>query len=915
MALVTDPAFLIYQLRISFLRTNDQTAERIITFDDLAMPNAVPAAAAAAAAATRPRRRNTSASELRHHVAVQSTVNPYIVACGYFPETDAVGSPDVRYSGGYVRPQRDMARPAERAVVGRNTNRNAKVAPTREGHEEVVGLGVVPRHAELLGEPEYEPPTRRSIDTVRRRPSPELRDDAGSLSDGDGRRSLDAMVRRGSTIRLQRSRHKGSARDAIALADFDFSTILEESSQETRYLDSVAEKPVSEPPRIRVQASPAERPRRLRKNPSNIELRKRPDVKPPLMPIREGGLKRSATLPTRRANDAKQPQAKWAGNNMRAVQAERPQDTWDASDDDEPSRRGVATKTWYGPRTAARPISLFPPVGNARPMPPPMPLMFGDGDSDDDIDLEGDDGSSKTPAMMAPGGLRGLHASPHTGARSRSGSTGRFDHARQHWPPPKLLAADLLAAEPAQRPRGRSDPEARSWSTDALVPAGASPEVRPRTGSLLVSASRPASTGVFVPTPAPAASGLAALLARGGEVRANPFAEEYGGGGTLELTVFVFGGGPQASELAVRVRPGATVEQAIGHTLYQYVDERRDPVLAPDAQDVVAWALRIAEDGAVDDDFPALDRTRPVAKFAFDQFALCRATPEQERQNEALRVRQGRPPRMARPPSVVVAPTKPTPSRSSDSPRPLLFQLATRSHEPAAVLQLSRVAAASTAGMFVGNAVYAGLPALPAEPPQPSQPRLLKVHVLGEPSSAEALRTTTVNAGGDLPVAQVLSHVCRKWAFSEDDFVLGILDAPGLPALPPDMLVAQIPESAELCLYRADAAPPSLDSLARAREPPQQPPTLYRIFPVVRRAQMFARHERSLVIDGEFVTLMPAGHRTDASKTLTVHVSNITCRRNQRSPRKLKLLINRPTATGDKSLDLEAESEDDALQI
>ncbi|KAJ1943157.1 hypothetical protein FBU59_002997, partial [Linderina macrospora] len=398
------------------------------------------------------RRRNTSASELRHHVAVQATVNPYIVACGYYPETDTVGSPDVQYTGGYaysrpaVRKEIGAAAPPsarypDRAVVGRNTNRNAKVAPTREGTEEVVGLGVVPRHADLLAgsAADYEPPTRRSIDTVRRRPSPVLRsEDVGSLSDGDGgRRSLDAMVQRGpNTIRLQRAggsagRRKGSARDAMALVDFDFSTIAEESSQEVRYLDSVVagetgeRKPASEPPKIRVQASPAELPaepvrrvRGLRKNPSNMELRARQAegaVKIPLKPIREGGLKRSATLPTRRAasgsgsggtgsgtgggggnSDRPQiplvaPQGRWAAGNLRILDGataaatpvetgERPQDTWDRDSDDELAshgRRGMATKTWYGPRTAARPISLFPPVGNARPMPPPLPLMFG----------------------------------------------------------------------------------------------------------------------------------------------------------------------------------------------------------------------------------------------------------------------------------------------------------------------------------------------------------------------------------------------------------------------------------------------------------------------------------------------------------------------------------------------------------
>ncbi|KAJ1959793.1 Component of a membrane-bound complex containing the Tor2p kinase [Dipsacomyces acuminosporus] len=854
-----------------------------------------------------------------------------------------------------------------------------------------------------------------------------------------------------------------------------------------------------------------------RSNSGNIELRaKRSEAsfKIPLGPLREdrsagsSSLKRSATMPARRhgVNDSSNgsggigssgsnapdraagQRSKWAGGNLHGVSSTKafalkqagrgdayapgwvggaPENSWDHSDGDDDSsavpasRRGGGTQTWYVPRSGIRPISMFPMPGAGAVQAPPMPVVFGAGDSDDDIDLEGDEGSSKTPALIGLGFGRGLRphlASPNPSIRSRASSLGKSldkRHAGRLQLSTSVNAVASLANVPVpllpgpsavsnarydhliqdthgSRPRGRSDPEGRQSMRNSIAQAGsyslssgsaidavagkeraqASAEgslvSRQRSGSINVvpanhksasamtfgrsarvagvataaasQATTPAEmadASEYVPPPVPQTSGLAALLASSADVKQNPFAEEFGlisgaanGGNALELKVLVFYGDKRSKPLKVRVRQGATVEQAIGFALYQYIDEGYDPPLEEDIQDVVMWALRIADDGEIDDDFPALDRTRPVAKFAFDEFVLCLATPEQIKLNEDARERQGRSRRMAKPSSgaPAQAATATTASGSAakltDADRQLRYALAPRVEYSHAILRPSLLSTMSTAIMFVGTALQRGQPAqaaagnsaeysggpslvsgaaeaAAAAAPSNFKSRLLKIHVLGEPSSAEALRTTTIKAGVDLPISQVLSHVCRKWAFSEDEYVLGILDKPGIGVLNADMLILQIPPDAELCLYRADGPLPSLDSLARARQPApaplygQQPhadidadteavllgsgdavPSLvYRTFPVIRRAQMFARHERSLVIDGEVVTLMPSDHRTDTTKTLTFHISNVTCKRNQRSPKKVKLLINRSGNTGEKSLDLEAMSEEDAMDI
>ncbi|KAJ1728346.1 Component of a membrane-bound complex containing the Tor2p kinase [Coemansia biformis] len=1174
MSLLTDPAFLVYQLRVSFLRTNDPTGGRLVTFDDLSVPQAVAGGGARArhgstpSPMTPPGRRKTSASEMRHQVALNAAANAYIMACGHYPETDAVGSPDIEYDEGYMYsrgaprlactaggarandagagPPPSARYPDGAGAPDRNkrTNRSAKIAPTGEGREEVVGLGVVPSHPEMMlgvyGDADA-PVPRRSLDTVRRRPLPAVAEavDSGSLSDGaqgpepaaarwapepmPPRRSLDTIrrpdhagdappaVRRDhmrraghthssstATIRLQRPHEllrKGSSRDAIALGiDFDVKSMFEDGGADGPRLHGLPEaEPAQEPTRARARArqpteelagqgrgqgqgiraadpprsAAAARPRPRDQDPAHtrkksaagIELRARrnePSLRIPLASLREERgagsalLKRSATLPTKRTyagghggTGAAGLKSKWVGAyaepGPRQAAGGAPgwvggaRDTgWDHSSDDDDvtplSRRGANTQTWFGPRAGIRPISMYPAPRANVPLPlPPVPLMFGADDSDDGIDLEGDEGSSRTPAALGLGFARGLRPyapspSPSPRARSRGDSAAARLRAACLAPRPSALAMSVPLVSPltspaasaagpgalhsgmaqnaaGSRPRGISDPEGLQSSRSSHVPPGASRPaskggVPPLAGAAaattppvssgggehstarsllqLVGAGGVLGTGIggggggagaaeYAPPPVPASSGLAALLATKMAVSQNPFSEEFGavggaaGEGTLtELCLFVQDGERKSRPLTIRVRKAATVEQAIGHALYQYIESDCEPKLADDVQDVVMWSLRIAMDGEVDDDFPAFDRTLPVANFAFDEFALCRAGPDQIRVNEGIRVRQGRPPRIMRPKSP--APQQAGAGAKAVQPdkQGLLYKIVPRTEGRAAVLQPSRMATASTAGIFVGSALLnqpgTSLPLAAATAAagqegsgqphgvsssaalEPSQARLLKIHVRGESSSAHALRATTIEASPGTTIRTVLAQVCRKRQLLEDQYVLGILESTGFAVCSSDMLVAHVPQGAELYLHRVGTA---LPSLGRAQAPiygQQQPidgavaplapeasamgvPSAYYTFRVTRRAQMFTRHERSLVIDGETITLLPADHRTEPAKTLTFHISNVICKRNQKSPRKIRLFITRRGNTGDKSVDLEAPSEEDAASI
>ncbi|KAI9711109.1 MAG: hypothetical protein M1828_001961 [Chrysothrix sp. TS-e1954] len=96
-----------------------------------------------------------------------------------------------------------------------------------------------------------------------------------------------------------------------------------------------------------------------------------------------------------------------------------------------------------------------------------------------------------------------------------------------------------------------------------------------------------------------------------------------------------------------------TVGDAIGYSLYRYVEDETKPPLSKSQMNVNRWILRISEDGEVEEDFDPLDRTKPMFDFTsnnnrananrgrtrekpWDEFALCEATDEEFQENQLL---------------------------------------------------------------------------------------------------------------------------------------------------------------------------------------------------------------------------------------------------------------------------------------
>lgn len=58
-----------------------------------------------------------------------------------------------------------------------------------------------------------------------------------------------------------------------------------------------------------------------------------------------------------------------------------------------------------------------------------------------------------------------------------------------------------------------------------------------------------------------------------------------------------------------------TVAEAIGFTLYKYIEDKKEPALTEEQCDINRWTFRMVDDGEPDEDFPPLERTQPVTSY------------------------------------------------------------------------------------------------------------------------------------------------------------------------------------------------------------------------------------------------------------------------------------------------------------
>ncbi|KAJ3156100.1 hypothetical protein HDU86_004068 [Geranomyces michiganensis] len=348
----------------------------------------------------------------------------------------------------------------------------------------------------------------------------------------------------------------------------------------------------------------------------------------------------------------------------------------------------------------------------------------------------------------------------------------------------------------------------------------------------------------------------------------NPFGLDYsffsgkGDPQPIKLRIYI----PMSDEpevpLTLSVLREASVEEAMGYALYEYWAESRQPIIPEGLRDVKMWNMRIVEDdGTIDDDFPALERTRKISKFAFDQFALVEASPDQVKQHDS---------------------------------------------------NLRKAAASSVADLVSPSSSNASPTATTV---------FLKVHLY---STIEVKQTTTMPVASNIPLAEIFESICRKRKYDPSKYVFKMADTQTDVPLDKTLDQLRVSELCILKRAGGGAGdvflrPPDekhdVEDQPRFIEPDEYT-SMYKQYNVVHKAFMGRAYDRILTIDGDYVHIMTGGNKQmfDTMKTASHHINSvISCKATKKS-NSFKLIVQ-GKSSDPRSYDLEASSEIEAAEI
>ncbi|KAI6247057.1 Target of rapamycin complex 2 subunit sin1 [Erysiphe necator] len=399
-----------------------------------------------------------------------------------------------------------------------------------------------------------------------------------------------------------------------------------------------------------------------------------------------------------------------------------------------------------------------------------------------------------------------------------------------------------------------------------------------------------------------------------------------------------------------------TVVDLIGLSLWKYGEEKLEPNLPEEKLNINRWTLRLVEDEEVDYDFPALDRAKPVVAFStannraarsrsgskpYDEFALVEATDEEFAENQKI-------PSHFNQESAVQA---------TDSTLNTTKQSNFSSPSFTTITSIQPRLNPDLASKFVlrGNGTHADtLPVGAATTDLPSRSgaqKFLHIHIYS--GDAGPRQMVTLDVTTDTYLVDVLDIICKKRQLDKAAHVLKISGTGTLVLL--DRTVDSIGNRTDLDLTRrrfATDGPLTMTGSPSSSSPKaswflERPDSRkfkksnimgshplaqhsmkqdevgsanYRKYIVWRKQPMrfVGMNERLLVIDGEYLHIMPASTGKTLfdgqGKTTTVHFSNIVgCKITRRHPSNFKVVIFRQTET--KRYDFEAKNSDEAAEI
>lgn len=357
---------------------------------------------------------------------------------------------------------------------------------------------------------------------------------------------------------------------------------------------------------------------------------------------------------------------------------------------------------------------------------------------------------------------------------------------------------------------------------------------------------------------------LTILIKSGMKVQVNPLADIFacfsgkGDLNPLKLKIYRPSGKDPKKPISVVIKRIATVADAIGFSLYCFIEQKLEPKLTNEQLNPNMWTLRIVEEeGELDDDFPALDRARFLSKFGFDEFALVEATPAQFLENEKI--------------------------------TPFNFKINTdyfnsQTKKDDSLNDMSKTFSSSVSSK--GKAMI--------RISEPLIPLKIQLYPLTQPLQYTILHVTNGTYIGD-----VLNEICKKNNLDQTKFILRTAKA-NIP-LSNDFTVHDLKGGYELELIERNyfmipefERSSHIDSIVSFNESfklnkiPENTKSVvlnrvmnnsYHKYIVWRRQSMsfMGRHERILVIDNDYVYIMPSEQKTffETPKTLSIHASMI----------------------------------------
>ncbi|KAL8701889.1 MAG: hypothetical protein Q9201_004675 [Fulgogasparrea decipioides] len=390
--------------------------------------------------------------------------------------------------------------------------------------------------------------------------------------------------------------------------------------------------------------------------------------------------------------------------------------------------------------------------------------------------------------------------------------------------------------------------------------------------------------------------------------------------------------------------PQVTVADAIGLSIWRYMEEQYKPPIEPSQLNVNRWTMRMVEDGEVDYDFPPLVRTRPITDFTsnnnrgprgrsrekpYDEFALVKASDAEFKEHQKLTPKYDQ--QFATAAAQQQAASESTlPKRSANEQK----------ETPAAALELPAAVRKLTAAP-------ADRPLLATQhsTPRMGPPKMLRIHF----RSLEAYsQNTTIEVTTDTYLAEVLDNVCKKWKLDKAYHHLRVTGTRTIA--PVDRTVESIGNHTDLdlerrrfvnegsvglsgspgssspnaplflktdCPKRGKRAGPMLHPLAQKQDLPGSNGR-YKKYTVFRKQQMSftSHHQYNLILDDEYMHAIPAESTRTLSneKTRRIPFSEIVgCKQSSRHAKQFKVVVFRENAQ--KRYDWIAQTAAEAAEI